>query len=813
MTDKPENCYHCGGDLPVGAPPESLLGGAPRYFCCAGCQAIALTIHGQGLEAFYARRWPTGEKLSLEAAATEPPARLAVYDDPALNQRFIRRSDDAVCEVTLRLEKIRCAACVWLNEQHLRRLPGVVEVDANYVTQRARIRYRAAECRLSQLLHAVERIGYAAWPFEPSIHADAAKRERQSMLMRLAVAMLGMMQVMMYAWPAYSGAEDLLLEHAQLLGWASFALTLPVIFYSAGPILVSAYRSVYHSVKNFGTSGMLGMDVPVALALWLAFISGTGNLIAGSGETYFDSVTMFVALLLAARYIELRARHAAQSGAEALAKQLPATCERLLSYPHNLAGEIIAVVRANAGDILRVAPGDALPADGVVVDGVSAVDEALLSGESRPVEKRAGDSVLAGSFNLQSPLLIKVRAVGQATRLAGIAQLLDRALQEKPRIASVAEKWAGYFVAVLLVLALGTGLMWAHSGAKDAWVHAVAVLVVSCPCALSLATPAAMAAAQGALTKSGLLVVRGHALETLAAATDLVLDKTGTLTTGELRLTAIDILREGITESDALACAAGLEVGQKHPIARAMTAAALERAITLRHFSDMPTGVVGQGVACEGMKLGSANWAGAPHSPAAATDSVIYLADATGVLARFTLDDDLRPGVDMLVAHARSAAITVHLLSGDHPHTVASWAQRLGIDHWIGGASPEQKQAHIKALQDAGRIVWAVGDGVNDAPQLAQANMSVAVGSGAPLAQAGADVVLTTASLAPLAQMLHHARKTRRIIRQNLAWAFAYNLLAIPAAAAGWISPFGAAIGMSASSLAVTLNAWRLRKL
>ena len=813
MNPSAKTCYHCGDKITPPGAFTSLLNGRSQLFCCAGCQAIAETIHGEGLEAFYARRLPAGDKPGDDVGGDQPPPRLLAFDDPALTQRFTREGDGGTAEVTLRLEKIRCAACVWLNEQHLRRLPGVLEVDAHYVTQRARIRFDTQRVRLSQLLYAVERIGYQAWPFEPSAARDDAKREQQSLLMRLGVAMLGMMQVMMYAWPAYSGAEDLLQEHAALLGWTSFVLTLPVLLYSAGPIFARAW----HSVRAAQITGVLGMDVPVALALGLAFIAGTGNLISRSGETYFDSVTMFVALLLAARYIELRARHDATSGAEALGKQLPATCERLIAYP-NGESEMIPVVRAKVGDILRVSPGDPLPADGVVVEGQSAVDEALLSGESRPVEKRSGDAVLAGSFNLQSPLLMRVEAVGQATRLSGIAQLLDRALTEKPRLAGLTEKWAGYFVAVLLVLALGTGVVWAMIGAEDAWVYAVAVLVVSCPCALSLATPAALAASQGALTRIGLLVVRGHAMEVVAAATDLVLDKTGTITTGEMRLSVVSILREGVGDVAALGLAAGLELGQKHPVARAFFRAAAARGTGMRTFAQAPSGVVGKGVECAGWRLGSLDWVGhaAGGHPFATGDaeatSWVYLAEGAGLVAAFGFTDEPRPGIEALVSTARLMGLRVHVLSGDHPETVAAWAQKLAADSSLGGCSPEDKLAYIKALQSKGRVVWAVGDGINDAPQLAQANVSVAVGSGAPLAQAGADVVLTGEDLSPLAGMLRHARKTHRIVRQNLVWAFAYNVLAIPAAAAGWVSPFGAAIGMSVSSLLVTLNAWRLRR-
>lgn len=800
-----ENCYHCGGELPQPTLHFSELGGKQRAFCCAGCQAIAETIHGQGLQAFYARRVPLGGKP--EDFSGTVPDRLLAYDDPALTGRFVRVGGDGVSEVTLRLEKIRCAACVWLNEQHLLRVPGVKSAIANYVTQRAVIRYDASRCKLSELLFAVEQIGYAAWPFEPSASNDMAKRERRQMLMRLGVALLGMMQVMMYAWPTYSKDSDLLNEHAALLGWASWLLTLPVIFYSAWAMFTAAW----HSLRQFPRTRTLGMDVPVALALGFAFVAGTLNLLHGIRETYFDSMTMFVAFLLAARYVELRARQDAESGAEALARQLPATCERLDHYPALREAHTIPVVRCEVGDVLRVPPGEAIPADGVLVEGETSTDEALLSGESRAVRKQVGDVVYAGSHNLESPLIMRVSAVGQATRLAGIASLLDKALQAKPQLATLAERWAGVFVVVLLGMALLTGMVWWWLDASRAWVNAVAVLVVSCPCALSLATPAALAAAQGAVTRLGLLVVRGHALETIAKATDLVLDKTGTLTTGRLQLAAIRVLQTGVDESEALAIAAGMEAGQRHPLALAMLEAASNRGVAARDLGQTPLGIPGKGVQCGDWRLGSASWLGVDE-PMEDAATRLYLLRGASPVAVFELADTPRNGARELITAARSAGIRVRLLSGDHPATVAWWAREMGIEDYQGGVLPEGKHAAIRALQAQGRVVWAVGDGINDAPQLAQADVSVAVGSGAPLAQAGADAVLTAESLLPLADTLRHASRTNRIVRQNLVWAFVYNVTAIPLAAFGLVNPWIAGIGMALSSLGVTLNAWRLRR-
>jgi Cu2+-exporting ATPase len=693
----------------------------------------------------------------------------------------------------------------------LKRLFGVKDVQINYVTQRATVRFNPNEVHLSKLLHSVEQIGYEAWPFEPSMSADLAKKERRHLLMRLGVAVLGMMQVMMYAWPTYTGADDLLVEQELLLAWTSWALTVPVVLYSAGPMFVLAW----HSIRNFPRTGMLGMDVPVSLAIALAFIAGTISLVVGVGESYFDSITMFIAFLLGARYLELLARQDAQGGAEALAKQLPATCDRFEDYPNTDLIKSVPVVRCVLGDVLRISPGDVIPVDGVLLSGEASLNEAILSGESRSVSKNIGDVLYAGSHNIVSPIVMRITALGQGTRIAGIASLLDKALLAKPQVLGLAEKWAGYFVVFLMVAAGLTAIAWYFLEPVKAWETAVAVLVASCPCALSLATPAAMAAAQGAITKLGLLVVRGHVMETLAKATDLVIDKTGTLTTGHPELKAILALRSGYTEQQVLAIAAAMEAGQKHPLGLAILDAAKNQEIQPVILNQAPVSELGKGLRSGIYQLGARQWLNLDAISVEQENeqaSLIYLKDDQGLLAVFALLDTPRPGAMEFIKHVQARGIQVHLLSGDDQQTVAWWARYFGIEHHRGGALPENKFSFSEALQKEGKVVLAVGDGVNDAPFLAKANVSIAVGSGAPLAQAGADAVLTTESLKPLSQALDLADKTKIIMRQNLIWAFVYNVLAMPIAMMGLVNPWVAGIGMSLSSLAVTLNAWRLRK-
>jgi len=811
MTDSSLNlhCYHCGSLVLPQDTYEADLAGVSRKFCCAGCMAIAQTIHGEGLEVFYARRAQSSDKPAAYLALNDIPENLLAYDDPSLLGRYTRQAgDEGLLETTLRLEKIRCAACVWLCEQHLRHIPGVVDVQINYVTQKVKVKFLSEKTSLARLLFEIERIGYEAWPFEPSLSLDKARKERRQLLTRLGVALLGMMQVMMYAWPSYVGEDSIPAEYDLLLGWTSWILTVPVMVYSAGPIFQSAWRSV----QGFRQTHMLGMDVPIALALALAFLAGTINLLMGSGQSYFDSITMFVAFILAARYIELLARQDAQSGAEALAKQLPATCERVPDYPASQNIEVVPVVNCNPGEVLRVSPGEVIPADGVLIECESSLDESLLTGESKPIDKKIGDRVYAGTHNILNPLLMRIEAVGQSTRIAGIASLLDQALLAKPLMVSLAEKWAGYFVGFLLMSALLSSAIWLYIDPSKAWTVLVAVLVASCPCALSLAVPTAMAAAQGAVTKLGLLIVRGHVLEGLVKATDLVLDKTGTLTMGEPELTKIVNLRSGYREGDALALAAAMESGQRHPLALSLLRAAELQNITFPVLNHSIINELGKGLSAGPYRLGNAAWTGGLQDAKAGQYGQVHLADEQGLIASFIFLDTPRAGLKDLLVAAKARKIAVHLVSGDDPITVGWWAHEVGIESYQGGCTPEEKYDYIERLQKEGRFVWAIGDGVNDAPLLARADVSIAVGAGAPLASAGADAILTASSLAPLAKTLLLADKTQFIIKENLIWALVYNLVAIPAAMMGWVNPWVAGIGMSASSLAVTLNAWRLRK-
>ena len=800
-----EHCFHCGEPVPSGSRFAATVDGIARPMCCPGCAAVTQAIADNGLAAYYANR---SELPSRAIAASELPRDLAVYDIPEVQQPFVRELAGGIRQATLLVEGMTCGACVWLIERGMLRCDGVRSAAVNLSARRVQVEWDGSRVQLSAILHAIHALGYRAQAFEPSAARAAAARERRGMLWRLFVAGLGMMQVMMYAVPVYMAGGDMSAEAVQLMRWASFVLTVPVVFWSAGPFFASAWRDV--------RARRVGMDVPVALGIAVAFAASAWATWTGRGEVYFDSVAMFVFLLLGARFLESMARAKAAESQLRLVRHAPAVADRLLPSGGT---ERVPVARLAAGDLVLVAPGASVPADGRVREGRSAADESMLTGEARPVTKSAGASVIGGSVNLASPLTVEVTRVGADTVMAGILRLMDRAQSARPRIAQAADRAAQGFVAVLLLVALGTALAWTAVDPGRALEVMVAVLVVSCPCALSLATPAALTAATGALHRRGILITRGHAIETLSKATHVVFDKTGTLTTG--RLTLIGVMPLGPRRGpECLALAAALERGSEHPIARAIRAEAGSARVSAEDITNVPGLGVEGWVEGRRLRLGSLAFAGElarqrlPYELAFLADyvSVAALADETGYIALFTLSDGPRRGAQWLVQELQARGKQVCLLSGDRQAAVAQVARQLGIRDFRAEADPAAKLAYVRALQSRGAVVAMVGDGVNDAPVLAAAEVSIAMGDGTDLARASADLVLLAGDIDRLAAAFDTARAAMRIIRQNLVWAAAYNLLAIPLAVAGWITPVLAGAGMALSSLAVVTNALRLQQ-
>ena len=742
-------------------------------------------------------------------------ARWQVLDDASVWQGFSR--PDAASPGTwtsfLAIGGMHCAGCAQTVEQALCGLPGVAAVRVSGASALAQVRWSPDQGRPSQWLAALDRAGYSAVPAGDQLGAEQRRKAQRLMLWRWLAAGFCMMQVMGYASPAYFAADgEITPDIVGLLRWASWMMTLPVLVFCCQPFFAAAWRDLRQR--------RVGMDLTVALGLLVAFVASTAATFdphgPWGGEVWYDSVTMFVFFLLSGRLLEHGLRDRTAGALEALVRRLPDSVERQTA---DGGFARVASHRLAVGDVLRVLPGEVVPADGQVLAGESQVDEALLTGESTPLRRQAGDAVVAGSLNLSGALELRVQQVGPDTRYAAIVALMEQAAVDKPRLAQLADRVAGPFLGVVLLLALAAGLWWWPQGPSHAIGVAVAVLIVTCPCALSLATPAATLAAAGALARRGVLVRRLQALEEGAALTQLVFDKTGTLTQDRLRVGAATC-RAGMDEARLRQQAAALAAGSLHPVARAVARQADAGPWVAASVQELAgLGVQGQvglapgpgGGAQSLLRLGSARFCDAP--PALATGPAVHLADAQGWLASLALAEELRPDAAATVAALQAQGLGVAVLSGDQPAAVARVAAQAGVTDWQGGCPPQDKLAWLARQQAGGRHVAMVGDGLNDGPVLARANLSVALGDAVPLAQARADVVIPGGQLASVALLLRHARRTQAVVRQNLAWAVAYNALAVPLAVMGWMPPWLAGLGMAASSLLVVLNAARLARL
>ena len=793
-------CFHCGDPIPAGETRSVVIDGSPRPVCCAGCEAVASLIAGSGLENFY--RYRTGPSARPQDPS-DGPDEWDAFDRPRVQQSFVRELSGGQREAALLIENLSCAACAWLIDHCLRRLPGVAEVTVNPASGRALIRFDPAQVQVSTLMRNLARLGYRPHPVGAGQAESAAQRERHAALKRLVVAGFGMMQVMMFAVGLYFGAFTGIDEvYQELLRWVSWAMATPVLFYSAWPFYKGALRDLQ--------ARRVGMDVPVALGMTIAYLASCWQTLTRGHEVYFDSVTMFVFFLLVGRYVEMAARHKAAAATDVLTALIPPTARRVIDG----AEERVAVEELEIGDVVAVRAGETVPADGRIVWGQSRFDESMLTGESLPQARGLGDTVVAGSLNVANPIQLRVEQTGQNTVLSTIGRLLDRAQAERPRLARVADWIAGRFVIGVLLIAAAVAAYWLPRSPEMALLTTVAVLVVSCPCALGLATPVALVAATSRLTREGLLTVRGDALENLAKVTHVVFDKTGTLTEGRI---AVDEVRPlGALDADrCLRLAAALERHSEHPIAKAFT-----EIETDDRAEDV---VVTAGAGLEGiidgrrLRIGTAEFvaalSGAPL-PAAdqGGDSWIALGDERGVLALMRLADRVRPDTKAVLDELRGLGLHLEIASGDSHEAVSALAQRLGIRRFSARMTPADKLTRIRELQAAGAVVLMVGDGINDAPVLAGADVSAAMGSGTALAQTSAAMVLLGESLTPLVQGVRTARMTTRIIRENIGWALSYNATTIPLAAIGVLTPWMAAIGMSVSSLVVVINAMRLSR-
>ena len=760
-------------------------------------------------------------ELALPAGAGAGPGPVADdaerLDDPVAQAAFTtwQSAPDGrrIARSHLRLAGLWCAACAGIVEAALRGETGVVEASVHYATKRAAIAWDPALTRLSDLLAALRRAGYDGAPDVAASARSLRRAEQRAALWRLFVAGFCMMQVMMFAAPAYfAGTERIAPDLERLLLWASWLLSIPVVVFSAAPIFADAWRGL--------RARRIGMDLPVALGIAVTFVASSGVAFDPGGvfgrEAYFDSLTMFVAFLLGGRYLALRLQARVAETLEGTLDRLPASVRRVEADGRTT---LVPAGALRCGDRVQVPVGEAFPADGPILDGLTAVDEALLTGESRPVSKGPGDEAIAGSLNLRGPVVQRVERLGPDTRYQAIVALMRDALSRRPPLLQTADRIAAHFLGGVLVLAALAATVWSFiDPSRAVWV-AVSVLIVTCPCALSLAAPSACLAAAAALVRRGVLVQRPEALEALAALDTVCFDKTGTLTDARLEVVGCQVERAApadLRDADILRMVGALAAASTHPVAVALAAHAQREGaappFVWRDIRELP----GRGLeatAPDGarFRLGSFEWAvGERHSEARSTGSRVWFAGPAGLVAGFALAEALRPDARACVDALRRDGLALTLLSGDRSTRVAAIAERLEIADARGDATPAAKLAAVQTLQRSGRRVGMVGDGLNDAPVMALADVSFAIGAGAALTRAKADFVLMSGRLAEIAWARGIAARTMRVVRQNLGWAIAYNAACVPLALAGWFPPWAAGLGMAASSLVVLLNAARI---
>lgn len=787
------SCFHCGEAVTEGERWTAIIDGQPQPMCCPGCKAIAETIVASGLKDYYRHRTelPDVSPAVFDNNNVEARETLLFYDSDALQKQFVGRDGDAA-EATFIIEGISCAACSWLIEHRMAQLPGVEQALLNLSSHRLFLRWRPADIKVSSLIEALLRLGYKATPFSATSQEESRLKENKVAIRRMALAGFGMMQIMMMAIPTYA---DMTVEGEMFLRLAQMILAMPVILYSGAPFFRAAVRDIQ--------ARHLTMDVPVSLAIMLAFLASIWSTFNQGVEVYYSEICMFIFFLLVGRYFEMRARHRMSRAGNNLLTLLPNLALRV----ENGDDVLIASTDINVGDILRIKPGQAIAADGIVLEGRSSVDEAALTGEYMPVGKKVGDTLIGGTMNVESPLLMQVTATGADAQLSTIMRLLDRAQQAKPRAALIADRVASYFVLAVLLVSLAVFLFWLPDGVEKAFFIALSVLVVTCPCALALATPTALTAATAAMRERGLLISKSHVLETLPQINRVVFDKTGTLTQGRLTLERVVPLAD-LSETELLSLAAGLEKYSTHPIAKAFTD------IQAASIS-LPEQISGQGIQGQWqgvtLRLGRADFAWPQALTAPDTSGQwLLLASDQQPLGWIQLNDSLRRSAFTVVKGLQQRGIVVSLLTGDPGESGPRVAAELGISDVRAGMTPSDKLAAVNTWQQAGEKVMMVGDGINDVPVLAGADLSLAVNEASDLAKTNADTLLTNGQLEVLLQSLDTGRKTRRIIAQNHAWAIGYNLLALPAAASGLVEPWQAAIGMSLSSVLVVANAMRL---
>ncbi len=799
MTDpSAKACWHCGETIPTGVDIKAPIQGEERAMCCHGCQMVASLIHQSGLDRYYDFRDALPRKPNDKAPLA---GDYAAWDRERVLRHHAKIDCDGLSSIHLVLENVHCSACAWLIQRFLKELPGVIEVAVDTSDGRALIEWDQTKTSLSTIAHRLAQLGYLPHLDSPDAALSRNQTERRQMLKYLVVSGLGMMQVMSYALAGYIGAfQDIDPQTARFFELVSMMVAVPVALYAGQ----SFYKSAWTTLKH----GRLGMDVPVSTAILIALTASILMVFFGSGETYFDSVVMFIFFLLLGRYAVMVARQDAGQLHSALARSLPSQVSRLTAKGL----EKVGLVELETGDEIQLGLGETVPADGVVVQGAARLNESLLSGEAKPCERREGDPVLAGTQVISGHLIVKIERVGQDTMLSDVIRLLEQARHFRPRSARMADQIAGWFIGFVLLGALGAGLVWWSIAPSESLPIMLSILVVSCPCALALGTPVALASAARGFAKLGLLINQPDALETLPRITHVVFDKTGTLTDSTMAVAkSFNANGDGPLDQASHAIAARLERISHHPIASAFGQFDDGGEVTQAEewVNQGVTGTIDEITYSLGKPAFLTQTLKQSVSPPDGAGTWVGLADETRVIGWFLLDNPLRPGAKTLVNTLKRLGHELWVASGDQANSVAAVAHELGIANIQSNCSPDDKLELMQSLQDQGACVAMIGDGVNDAPILARADVSMSLAEGADIARTQADIVMTGQSLEHIHQAFQLAPKVRRVIRQNLGWAIGYNVMAFPLAAFGLVPPWAAAIGMSASSLLVVLNGRR----
>lgn len=804
LPQPPEgHCFHCLQPLPKDGGYKVTVAGQSQAVCCYGCQAVAQTIEEQGLLHFYQFR-DTSNPLQVPLLPEELQ-QLEAYDQKDLQEQFTQVDDAGMRSTTLSVEGMTCAACAWLIEQQLMRLNGVHNAQVNATTERVSIRWDEQQVKLSSLLQEIAGLGYRALPFQAATQEQDFKRRRRYFVRRIGIAGLATMQVMMIAVALYFGMVDELDDNLrQFFWWISLLFATPVLLYSAQPFYLSALRSIQ--------ARQLNMDVPVSLALLSAYGASAYATVINAGEVYFESVSMFTFLLLVGRYLELLAKQRAIATAANLVKLLPATAQREVA-PGQF--ESVAVSKLNVGDVVQVLAGQTLPADGELLSHETEINESMLTGESVPVLHQQGSQVLAGTLNQTQPIRVRVFATQQSTVMAKIAALQDQALANKPRLAERAERLANQFVKQLLILAALTFLVWSFIDPAEAFWVTLAVLVATCPCALALAAPTAVTGVIHRLNRYGIILRNTDVIETLREVKTVVLDKTGTLTSGQFALSERQYPNGNAERADSLAKA--LESYSEHPLAEPFKALDLDSAKL--QLDDVEVHL-GAGISATWyaspstdpvkVRIGAPRFIGEWHPEVTEqAEANVVLATESEVFAFYKVEDHIRDDALSTLNQLREQGFELIMLTGDKYANAKRVADQLNISTFKAECLPADKLAYVQGQQQHGPVLM-IGDGINDGPVLAQADVSMTFGQAADLARQAADVVAMRNEFAAVAQLITHTAQSRRILRQNISWALVYNLGIIPIAVLGLVTPYIAAIGMSISSLLVLANSLRL---